>query len=265
VTRRWPRKLRPLWLALGVFVGLLIASVASMPEAQADEPIITVGTRARVIGPLKVTIDIKPGSYPNSINLSCKGRIPVAVLTTPGFNASTVNPATVIFAGARPVRWGMKDVDHDRDLDLLLHFNCRDVSIPKKATQACLQARTYQGVSIEGCDSVRIVHVRWPLIASAVASTMSASARLPIAMSSSLPTALPPSGIASAMSVSTSLPMVTASLLSTSRPPSTSVTLPSSSGGAGSWGDTLPWATTALGGGLALLGVTLAWLQRPHR
>lgn len=37
-----------------------------------------------------VNIDIKPGSYPNSINLKSKGLIPVAVLTDQFFNAETL-------------------------------------------------------------------------------------------------------------------------------------------------------------------------------
>ena len=63
----------------------------------------------------EVDIDIKPGSDPNSINLKSKGVVPVAVLTTPDFDAATVDPATVEFAGASPVRWTMEDVDGDTD------------------------------------------------------------------------------------------------------------------------------------------------------
>ena len=53
-----------------------------------------------------VPMDIKPGSYPNSINLKSNGVVLVAVLTTTVFDASTVvDPATVFFADADPVRW----------------------------------------------------------------------------------------------------------------------------------------------------------------
>ncbi len=44
-----------------------------------------------------VTIDIKPGSYPNSINLKKGGVIPVAILTTDVFDATTVDADTVRF------------------------------------------------------------------------------------------------------------------------------------------------------------------------
>ncbi len=48
----------------------------------------------------KITIDIKPGSDHNSINLKSWGVVPVAVLTTSDFNADTIDPTTVKFAGA---------------------------------------------------------------------------------------------------------------------------------------------------------------------
>jgi hypothetical protein len=41
-----------------------------------------------------VTIDIKPGEFPNSINLKSKGKIPVAILTTNTFDATTVKAST---------------------------------------------------------------------------------------------------------------------------------------------------------------------------
>ncbi len=38
------------------------------------------------------TIDVKPGSYPSSINPKNKDAIPAAILTTTTFDASTVDP-----------------------------------------------------------------------------------------------------------------------------------------------------------------------------
>jgi hypothetical protein len=47
-----------------------------------------------------VSIDIKPGSYPNSINLCSHGVVPVAILSGDGFDATTIDPTSVMFAGA---------------------------------------------------------------------------------------------------------------------------------------------------------------------
>src|SRR5207248_3131225 len=44
-----------------------------------------------------VGIDIQPGISPNLINLKSKGVIPLAILTTATFDATTVDPSTVCF------------------------------------------------------------------------------------------------------------------------------------------------------------------------
>ena len=107
-----------------------------------------------------ITIDIKPGSDPNSINLKSKGVVPVAVLTTDDFDASDVDPTTVEFAGAEPVRWVMEDVDGDGDVDMLFHFKTQElVDLDEDSTEATLIAYTYDPLNrlIEGKDTVNIV------------------------------------------------------------------------------------------------------------
>jgi len=104
-----------------------------------------------------VTIDIKPGSDPNSINLKSKGVVPVAVLTADEFDATTVDPATVLFADASPVRWALEDVDGDGDVDLVLHFKTQNLGLDADSTEATLTGSTYDGQDIQGTDGVRIV------------------------------------------------------------------------------------------------------------
>jgi len=103
------------------------------------------------------SIDIKPGSYPNSINLGAKGVVPVAVLTTDDFDASTVDPATVAFAGASPLRWATEDVDGDGDLDLLFHFKAQELGLDANSTEAYLTGYTIDGEFFWGMDTVNIV------------------------------------------------------------------------------------------------------------
>lgn len=106
---------------------------------------------------IEVSIDIKPGSYPNSINLESRGVVPVAVLTTDEFDASTVDPVTVLFAGAAPLRWATEDVDYDGDLDLIFHFKTQELDLDMYSTEATLTGQTFDGIPIEGTDTVNIV------------------------------------------------------------------------------------------------------------
>jgi hypothetical protein len=107
----------------------------------------------------EVNIDIKPGSDPNSINLKSKGVVPVAVLTTPDFDASTVDPDTVFFADASPVRWTMEDVDSDGDMDMLFHFNTQELNLDESSTGATLTGDTSDPTNphLKGTDTVNIV------------------------------------------------------------------------------------------------------------
>jgi hypothetical protein len=104
-----------------------------------------------------VEIDIKPGSYPNSINLGSRGVVPVAILTSDVFDALTVDPASVLFAEAAPLRWAAEDVDFDGDADLLFHFKTQELQLDETSNEAALTGSTFDGQDIEGIDTVEIV------------------------------------------------------------------------------------------------------------
>ncbi len=110
---------------------------------------------------ISVEIDIKPGSDPNSINPRSKGVIPVAILTTEGFDATTVEPLSVEFGpdGASEFhgRGHINDVDGDGDDDLVLHFRTQETGIVAGDTEACLAGETTSGDPIKGCDTIRTV------------------------------------------------------------------------------------------------------------
>ena len=106
-----------------------------------------------------VTIDIKPGGTPNSINLKSKGNVPVAILSDGTFDATTVDRSTVVFAGAAPLPIGQakEDVNGDGLLDVVLHFDTQRLNLQTSATEACLTGKTVKGQEFKGCDCVRIV------------------------------------------------------------------------------------------------------------
>ena len=109
-----------------------------------------------------VEIDVKPGSDPNSINLRNNGVIPVAILTTPSFDITQLDPASVRFgpnqAGESHNKGHLEDVDNDGDIDLILHFKTQETGIQNTDTYACLTGATLNGVPIQGCDATKIIH-----------------------------------------------------------------------------------------------------------
>lgn len=113
-----------------------------------------------------VAIDIKPGSFPNSINLNSSGVIPVAILSTPTFDApARVDPATVRLAGASVNMVGKsdrylchaEDVNADGLPDLVCQVVTAQFMIELGDSEAMLEAQTFDGIRLQGRDSVRIV------------------------------------------------------------------------------------------------------------
>ncbi len=118
--------------------------------------------------PTPVDIDIKPADAQNKINLSAKGLLPVAVLTTQDFDASNFTPemahlsdAAIAMScvGAEAVRWNYSDVNSDGHLDLIFFFRIQDLNLTPSSTAATLMAHgTYNSIvtHIEGTDSVLV-------------------------------------------------------------------------------------------------------------
>ena len=113
---------------------------------------------------IQVEVDIKPGSFPNSINRKSAGLIPVAILSSEAFNASSVDASTVTWAGA-PVATkengslmeSLEDINGDDIQDLLLHFSTQEANLPDGTTEAVLEGATFEGAPLTGSDSVRLV------------------------------------------------------------------------------------------------------------
>jgi len=109
-------------------------------------------------------IDIKPGSFPNSINLGSTGVVPVAILTTPTFDAATVDPSTVTLAqapislkGKGKPQASLEDVDLDGDLDLIVQLETEALQLTATDETAILEGRTVDGNFIIGFDLIRVV------------------------------------------------------------------------------------------------------------
>ena len=106
---------------------------------------------------IELEIDIKPGSVQNNINLKSMGVVPVAVLTTDNFDAATIDPATVEFAGAVPKRWKLMDVDCDGHDDMMFLFKTRELELNQDSTEATLTVQSLTREEVSGTDEVQIV------------------------------------------------------------------------------------------------------------
>lgn len=136
-------------------------------RAEVIENVQTFLLRSCVI---RVEIDIKPGSDPNSINPSSRGTIPVAILTTDDYDAPgetdresltfgrTGDEDSLHRRGRHGVpNCGVEDADGDGDDDLVCHFETQKAGFEDGDTEGILKGTTLGGTPIEGSDAVRIV------------------------------------------------------------------------------------------------------------
>ena len=119
----------------------------------------------------RVSIDIKPGQFPNTKGCLNQGRLSVAVLTTDDFNATTINPATVTFGKttgleAPAVQSSVVDVNSDGRLDMLFQlsfpatgFTCADIPQGQHdiTLNGTLRGQTLGGTPIVGTDTLQLV------------------------------------------------------------------------------------------------------------
>ena len=110
-----------------------------------------------------VTIDIKPGSDKNPVNCKGKGNgvIPVAILTTDGFDAQAVDCSSVRFGplGAYEThgKCHLGDVDDDGDMDLMFHFRRNETGVACGDTMMTLWGMTLDGFEFEAWDHITTV------------------------------------------------------------------------------------------------------------
>jgi probable HAF family extracellular repeat protein len=114
--------------------------------------------------PKEVTIDIKPGGEPNSINKNGRGVIPVAVFGSPDFIIKDIDPASLRLEGLLKIKTNQngillvnyENVNEDEYEDLVVQFENDDI-FSEDDTIATLTGNLNDGTSIIGTDSIRIV------------------------------------------------------------------------------------------------------------
>jgi len=160
--------------AADLFVGsrtnTMILETFMLAEYYNGEHLISESNAAVSI--LAVNVDVKPGSDDNTVGCGGgHGVIPVAILTTPQFNALDIDVATVRFGPGQAVevhrtgpahrdgdRGGQgrheQDVDSDGDLDLVLHFARDAAGIACGDTEVTMVGATAGGRRIRGSCAI---------------------------------------------------------------------------------------------------------------
>jgi len=114
-------------------------------------------------------LDIKPGSFPNSINTKKNGLTAVALLGSSTFDVTTVNVTTLRFGpdDAEPAHdltvlatyvFHLEDVNYDGNTDLVSHYRAKDTGIAVGQTSACLDySLKGSAVVTTMCDSIQVI------------------------------------------------------------------------------------------------------------
>jgi hypothetical protein len=110
---------------------------------------------------LNVNIEVKPGDNQPVINVNSQGVVSVAILSTPTFDATKVNPATVRFGRtgteASPVHFSLQDVNGDGLLDMVLQFKVQSTGLQPSQSQVTLMGRTLDGTPFRGSSPIQLL------------------------------------------------------------------------------------------------------------
>lgn len=108
--------------------------------------------------PIRVSVDVKPGDTPTTVEADRGGMIPIAILTTPQFDATSVD-ATTIRVGptgteAEVFRSMTEDVNRDGRTDLLMLVRLQEMSVKCGDKAIRVTGKTKSGADIEGSETV---------------------------------------------------------------------------------------------------------------
>src|SRR5260370_37600709 len=104
------------------------------------------------------SIEISPGSSsPAPVNPGSNGKIPVPILSSDTFHATTLDPSSVRFGpdgAANVLAATLEDVNGDGKLDLVLHFATQDTGIKCGDNAAVLTGKTFAKQPFSGRESI---------------------------------------------------------------------------------------------------------------
>ncbi|MBZ0276701.1 MAG: hypothetical protein K8I60_11175, partial [Anaerolineae bacterium] len=126
---------------------------------------------SRFLPVLLVTVDVRPDTDNNQINLHSNAEVPVAILSTADFDAGLVDPSTVTFAGApvdgqNGLHVQYRDVNQDGLIDIVLFFRTQDMILESTDTQALLTGKMLSGTKFSGTGEISLVGNTIPVLRS---------------------------------------------------------------------------------------------------
>lgn len=131
---------------------------------------ITDLTVTGILRVIDASIDIKPGSYPNSVCLKDQGLLPVAILGSEQLDVQDICPDTIVLgmdpcfvdlatrgpAKAPKLAFSYEDVDGDGKTDMMVFFSVQDLvacgALTAGSTELSLWAELVDGMAINGMD-----------------------------------------------------------------------------------------------------------------
>jgi hypothetical protein len=113
-----------------------------------------------------VSIDIKPHTFPNTINLKKEGSIPVAIFGTRSFPVTSIDVSNLKLAEMAPVlkknrvyQYSFADINGDGIIDMVVHFDTKYLG-GLQTGSTCVSGKSTTGGfgTFKGYDFVTIVH-----------------------------------------------------------------------------------------------------------
>jgi YVTN family beta-propeller protein len=118
------------------------------------------------INDIRIAVDIKPGEFPNTINLSGSGKVQVAILSRPGFSApDQIDRAQLTFGHTGheqsliSCNTNAGDINHDGLPDLVCWFDVAQSNLQLGDTVGIVRATIFDAAPVAivtGIDSVKI-------------------------------------------------------------------------------------------------------------
>jgi hypothetical protein len=118
----------------------------------------SIAFKIRPAPPQQVTIDVRPNDPDNSIRRNSRRWVAVAILSDPGFDATTVDVSSVTFGDARARRVADYDVDGLYGDDKIVRFRQRQIGLTcaDDGQAIYLRGETTAGRSFEGSSVVTV-------------------------------------------------------------------------------------------------------------